>query len=231
MRVASLRLRLLAGVVDAAVVIAGMAALVGLGIAGALVYARARRQRAEPGREDADQQRGEDGDDEPPGIYRTIRKFGQSPRLTVALRGASAGLAVAGRNWRGIGFRVVGLRRVDARTGGKVSVRSALIEVLFDQAWQGATRPLSRSFGKRQQDRLSALRSQRRAVAREYADDPEARQQALMEFYKAKGVNPSAGCGWQLVVPVVSQLVVAGGSRGGRTVRDRITGTSVIVDR
>jgi hypothetical protein len=40
---------------------------------------------------------------------------------------------------------VVGLRRVDARTGGIVSVRSALIGVLFDQAWQMATTPFFRS--------------------------------------------------------------------------------------
>jgi 60Kd inner membrane protein len=222
MRVASLRLRLLAALVDAAVVIGGMAALVGLGITGALIYARVRREQAEPDGEE---------EDEPSDIHRTIRKFGQSPRLNAALRGASAGLAVASRNWRGRGFRAVGLRRVDTHTGGEVSVRSALIGVLFDQARQAATRPLSRSFAKRQQDRMSALGPQQRAVERKYADDLETRQQAMLEFYKAKGVNPCAGCGWQPAVPVVSQLVVAAGSRAGRTVRDRITGTSVIVDR
>jgi hypothetical protein len=52
-----------------------------------------------------------------------------------------------------------------------------------------------------------------------------------MEFNKANDVSPFPGCGWQLAGLVVSQLVLAVGSRGGRTVRDRITGTGVIIDR
>jgi hypothetical protein len=89
------------------------------------------------------------------------------------LKGSSIGLAVAGRNWRGLGFRVVGLCRVDALTGGPVSLHGALLGQLFDQAWQAAT----------------------------------------------------------LAGPVISQSMLALGSRQGRTVRDRITGTCVIVDR
>jgi 60Kd inner membrane protein len=222
MRVASLRLRLLAGLVDAAVVIGAMAGLVGLGIAGAVAYARVRG--------DEDEQEG-DEQDEPSDIHCTTRDFRQSPELRAALSGASAGFAVASRNWRGPGFRVVGLRRVDAQTGGIVSVRSALIGVLFDQAWQAATRPLFGSGAQRQRDRISALGPQLTAVKRKYADDPQARQRAMMELYKTNDVNPVAGCGRQLAGPVVSQLVLALGSRGGRTVRDRITGTGVIVDR
>ena len=52
-----------------------------------------------------------------------------------------------------------------------------------------------------------------------------------MESHKVNDVNALAGCGWALAGPVVLQLVLALGSRGGRTVRDRITGTGVIVDR
>jgi hypothetical protein len=254
MRVASLRLRLLAALVDAAVVIGGMAALVGLGIVGAVAYARVRRDKDEQegreedeqdgdeqdereGGEEDEQEGGEedeqDGDeqDEPFDIHCTTRKLRQSPELRAALWGASAGLAVASRNWRSPGFRVVGLRRLDAQTGGIVSVRSALVGVLFDEARQAATSPLFGSRAQRQRDRISALGPQLRAVERKYADDPQARQRAVMEFYTANDVTPFAGCGWQLAGPVVSQLVLALGSRGGRTVRDRITGTGVIVDR
>lgn len=184
MRVASLRLRLLAAMVDAAVMIGGMAVLVGLGIAGVVGYARICAD--------------EDEEDEPSDSDGTTRELPRSPQLRAALWGASAGLAVAGRNWRGPGFRVVGLRRVDAQTGGVVSVRSALIGVLFDQARQAATRRLFGSRAKRQ-----------RAVS---------------------GLN-FAGWGWLLAAPVVSQLSLGVGSRGGRTVRDWITGTSVIMDR
>lgn len=258
MRVASLRLRLLAALVDAAVVIGGMAAVVGVGFAAAVAYARVRRDEDEQdGGEDEEHEgdeegeqgdgveddeendhgdreeddEGGDGQDQPSDVHSTTREFRQSLELRAALWGASAGLAVANRNWRGPGFRVVGLRRVDARTGGIVSVRSALIGVSFDQVWQVATRPLFGSRARHQRDRVSALGPQLRAVERKYADDPQARQRAVMEFYKANTVSPFAGCGWQLAGPVVSQLIIALGSRGGRTVRDRITGISVVVDQ
>jgi hypothetical protein len=52
-----------------------------------------------------------------------------------------------------------------------------------------------------------------------------------MDFYKTNEVAPFAGCGWQLAGPVVSQLVLALGTREGRTIRDHLTGTRVILDR
>ncbi len=58
-----------------------------------------------------------------------------------------------------------------------------------------------------------------------------ARSGATLEFYKANDASRLAGCGWLLAGPVVSQLVLALPSDGGRTVRDRITGTVVIVNR
>jgi hypothetical protein len=254
MRVASLRLRLLAALVDAAVVTGGFAALVGLGIGGAVAYARVRgdkdeqeggdkdeqgggEQDEQEGGDKNDQERGEQGgqdggeQEKPSDIHRTTRKFRQSHELRAALWGASAGLAVASRNWRGPGFRVVRLRRVDARTGGIVSVRSALMGVWFDYARQAATRPIFESRSQRRRDRLRALGQQLRAVEREYADDPQARKRTVMEFYKANDVSRFAGCGWLVAGSVVSQLVLALPSRGGRTLRDRMTDTSVIVDR
>jgi hypothetical protein len=102
----------------------------------------------------------------------------------------SSGLVVAERNWRGPGFRVVGVRRVDAQTGGAVSVRSALLGVLFDQVWQAVTRSLFRT---------------------------QARQRRVGELYQANDVNPLAGCSWQLARAVISQLILALGSRRGRT--------------
>ena len=85
MRVASLRLRLLADLVDAVVVIACIAALIDVGIAGVIAYLRVRGDKAG------------DQDEE----LHSITRFLQSPQLRAALWGASAGLAVAGRNWRG----------------------------------------------------------------------------------------------------------------------------------
>jgi hypothetical protein len=230
MRIASLRLRLLAAVVDAVVIIGGMGALVGLGVAGVLAYARVRGDKDEQA---GDKERERDGHehDEACEIHRTPREFRESADLHAALSGASASLALAGRKRRGPGFRVVGLRRVDAHTGGIVTVRSALISVLFDQAWQAATGPLFASRAQRHKDRMTAVRPQLETVEREYADDPAARQRAAMEAYKANDVDPIRMWGWLLARPIVSQLVLVIGSRGRRTVRDRITSTCVIHER
>ena len=169
--------------------------------------------------------------DERPDKHWTGRAFRHSRELRAALLGASAGAAVASRNWRSPGYRVVGLRRVDAQTGGIVSVRSALVGVLFDQAFQAVARPLFRSRAKRELDHMSSFATQLKSVEDEYADDPQARRRAVIEFCESNEVRPWVGCGWQLAGLVVSQLFLAVGSSGGRTVRDRVSGTSVIVDR
>jgi hypothetical protein len=215
-------MRLTAGLIDAAALIGGIGAAVGLGIGVAIMYPRVRGKKDH---EDRDENGG------PSDTRATKRRFHQSSQLHAALRGASSGLVIAFRNSRGPGFRAVGLRRVDARTGGPVSVRSALIGQAFDQACQAATKPPFDSRAQRRQDRLSALEPQIKAVKRQHTDDPQAQQQAVMEFFKANNVQPFTGCGWMLARPVISQLVLAAGSRDGRTVRDRITGTAVIVDR
>ena len=238
MRVASLRPRLSAALVDAAVVVAGMAAVIGMGIAGAFVYNRIRGDQGHPCR-DEDNGQDDDGEEQPDRVEEDVsddvgcatRGSRKSQQLYGAVWGASAGLAVAGRNWRSPGFRLIGLRRVDAHTGGIVTVRSALIGALFDQAWQATWRRLFSSRAKRRQVRLSALVPQLRAVERKYRDDPEARSRAVKEFYQSNPVNPAGDCGWLVAGPLVSQLLLALSSRGGRTIRDRITGTGVIVER
>jgi 60Kd inner membrane protein len=245
MRVASLRERLLAAVVDAAVVGLGIAVVVGLGIGAAVAYARVR---GEDDDDNADQDEDEDEEDATPlrsrgdrdlddqddrsrGIQHRTGEFLQSRLVGAALRGAGAGLAIANRNWRSPGFRVVGLRRVDARTGGPISVRSVLIGQLFDQVRQATTRPLFRPRAHRERDRLRELAPQLQEIQHKYEADLQAQQRAMREFYKANQVNPLAECGWLVAGPILSQLVLAIAIRNGRTAYDRLTGTIVVSDR
>ncbi len=246
-RVASLRERLLAALADSAVVICGMVVAVGLGGGAALAYARVRGTDDEDEADQAEDEDEEDasplsspgpGDgnldeqhDRSPATQRRTEQFLQSPHLRAALVGAGAGVAVANRNWRSPGFRLVGLRRVDARTGGPVRVRSVLTGVLFDQARQAAARQLFRSRVHRQRDQLSELAPKLKEIERKHAGDQPERRRAVKEFYEANGVKPFAGCGWQLTGPAFSQVVFAAAIRDGRTVYDRLTGTTVIADR
>lgn len=243
MRVAALRDRLLAALVDAAVVILGIALVVGLGVGAAVAYARVRRGDDE----DETDQDGDDDEEDVPfrgggdaldeqedrshGIQDRIEELLQSRLGSAALWSAGAGLAVAYRNWRSPGFRVLGLRRVDASTGGPVSIRSVMIGMLFDQARQAATKPLFGSRAERQRDRMAELQPKLKEIEQTYATDRQARHRAVMEFYEANEVKPFAGCGWQVAGPILSQLVLAITIRNRRTIYDRVTGTIVIRDR
>jgi len=205
--------------INAVAGIGAIGAAVGAWIAGGVAYARLRSDGVTQER---------DIEAGPADLHPRVRKFLESPQL----RGASTGLAIAARNWRGLGFRVVGLRRVDARTAGPVSVRSAVIGQVFDQAWQATTKSPFQSRVRRQGDRLSALEPQLRALKRKHTGDREASQRAVMDLYEANDVNALAGCGWLLAGEALSHAALAlVGSREGRTVRDQITGTRVIVDR
>jgi hypothetical protein len=220
-------MRLLASLIDAAVVILGAAMSLGLGIAGAAAYGRFRGRTDEAeaetdyGEQDDDDQDDEkdyDGSpvhldghddkadrvaDEPPAIRRRIDESLRSRPVRIALSSVGAGLAVGGRNWRSPGFRAVGLRRVDAQTGGPICVRSALIGLLFDQARQAATRPLVGSRVNRGLDHTT----------------------------EGAEVNAFADWGRLLAIPIVSQLVLAIAIRNRRTAYDRVTGTIVVLDR
>jgi hypothetical protein len=250
MRAASLREKLLAALVDAAIAILVMAVVLGLGVGAAVAYAHRSAASEDEAQQDGDQEDEEDKEDEaalkpphdgdgsddqddrPRGMRHRLGELLRSGALRPAFWGAGAGLAIANRNWRSPGFRVVGLRRVDARTGGPISLRSALIGVLFDQARQAATRPLFRSRAHRGRARMAELAPTVKEIEHRYAGDREARQRAVKEFYKVNDVKPFAGCGWQVAGPILSQVVLAATAiRDGQTVYDRLTGTIVVTDR
>lgn len=242
MQVASPRDRLLAGLVDGAVAILGIAAVVGLGIGLALAYSRVRSNAdAEALDEDQNEEEAVPASDSPAAdhgpsewsdaLQPRQRGFEQSRSLRAAIAGAAVGLGVAGRNWRGPGFRIVGLRRVDARTGGPVSVRSGLIGVLFTQARSGVTKPLLRAGSDRERHRIDQLAPKLREIERLHAADRQAHQRAVRELYETNDVSVLAGCMWPLARLIALQLVQGVAIRDRRTIYDRVTGTIVVIDR
>lgn len=240
MQVASLRERLLAGVVDAALVVLGVGAVAGLAVGAVSVYGRFRGGFGEIETHTEDVAAGDfacdsdEVDDErgqAVGVNQQTPAFLQSPLQRAALRGASAGFAVASRNWRSPGRRLVGLRRVDARTRGPVSVRSVLIGAVVSEVQQAAGRRLFQSQANRERDRLGKLAPRLKEIDRAYGTDLHARERARMEFYKENRVNALAGCGWRIAGPMLVQLTLTIAIRDGRTAYDRLTGTIVVTDR
>lgn len=204
LRLASVRRRLLASLIDAVILGIPVLALI---VAGVWLYAR------HTGRQDP----GHTGPTLP-----SLRR-----RWQLSIWAVGAVLQVQGRNWRSPGYRVVGLRRVEARTGGPVSLRSGLINVLVATAWSRSTRVLLRRVETRQKQRLAAVDAEIKAAQDAHRDDPEAARRAITEIYKRHRLNPLRSCLPAIASTLVLQLPAFWSPRN-QTVPERLTGTVVI---
>ena len=100
----------------------------------------------------------------------------------------------------------------DARTGGPVTVRSALIRRWAQRATGAGLQPLAKHATKRSTERLQALQPQLKELQRAHADDKAAQQQALMRFYQEHNVDPLRSCAptlLALVAPSLTELFPA----------------------
>lgn len=208
---ASLGRRLCAGCIDAACAVGGGAAFIGA----VAVWTTLRGGGEGEGLEDA---------------MERFPRFAESlgwKRVEPVLALTSA---VSRRNWRSIGMYLMHIRRADLRTGGPVTVRSALIRHL---AGWGVSRLLSRRLIqprlKRHQAQAQALQGEVDAAYRRHPDDPQARQQAITQVYRAAGVNP-ASCCWMPLIPAAVNVLVILGTRRHQSPADRIAGIVLVTD-
>ena len=184
---ASLRRRFAAWAIDAGIVV------ISLGVAGVVTFrwlTGTAERRAPDEREDE------------PGLPRVadwFRRWG--PTLTVF----SFVTEVLGRNGRGPGAHLLGLRRVDARTGGPVTVRSALI----GSSVRVVTTPL-------QVAAVTAVQNRRQERTRTAEPGPQ--------------FSTSAGCLAPLTVTVAPHLPALL-APGHRSLSDRAAGIVVVVER
>lgn len=180
LEIASLRRRTVGRLIDAgAFVIPTML----VGAAGAGVYFAYRRWRG--GGDEAESPFGEDG-------FTPFRRWARSPGWSVALRFGSLPIDVRMRNSRSPGDRAMGLRRVDARTGGPVSVRSAVIKTTVEATAAELNRLAQRPFEERRRVVLAEVDEARRY----HKGDLEAQQRAMAEVFRRHRFRPWGGaCG------------------------------------
>jgi hypothetical protein len=251
MSIAPLRLRVVAAAIDAVVVLASFIGFTGAVVMTAVGLTRilgARHQAVPRSDPSLDGEQHAEADlvtaeananqrarltPEPSTAARSsnsFRRFGLQPStLPRLIAGAGPGLAVAVRNYASPGYRLMGLRRVDARTGGPVRASAPVIGSCFDQLSQAVVKSL---FGTRidaRQTRVRALQPQIDVLRSRYSHDPDALQEAMTEFYAQNRLNLWSGCGQLLAGHLIWNVGVFLGSREGRTVRDRLTGTAVII--
>ena len=147
LKVASLRRRLAAAAIDGLVLGAGLVVL-------AVVYGI----RSKPG---------EDTPDEIP----WLKWIPDSP---AANRVTSTVLSVGWRNWRSPGSRFVGVRVVELKTGGPVTVHSASVKLATSIALGEFVRSLNGPAQRRTLERLRAYQSELSELKQSHPGDPEA---------------------------------------------------------
>jgi len=178
LRVAPIHRRLLASLIDAALAL----------LAGILAIGAYTGIAAMLGRKDA------------PGI-RSLAKMTNSKRVSIALRVCMFLLSVLLTGRRGPGSRVVGIRLVDARTGGPVSLRQATLRVGARRGWELLVRRLTARLGKAERLEQPDLRSKIEELKCEHEDDRYAFEQAMKEMYRENQVRPYRAC-----LPALIQL-------------------------
>jgi hypothetical protein len=136
--------------------------------------------------------------------------------------------AVALRNWPSLGMHVMHIHSADARTGGPVTVRSALTRHLVEQARGRLVKELMAPW-RRNQERTHALRDEIKAAQRQYRDDRQAQLRAVMEVYRAAGVSPMSGC-WVPVLPVAVDALVTLSMPRHQSVSEWLAGIVVVRD-
>jgi RDD family len=152
-----------------------------------------------------------------------------SRRWQLVLAGLSVAIEVPSRNWRSPGYRALGLRCVDVRTGGPVSIQSAVIRSLAAQAFSQSTRTLLRPWDERRRERLVAAHAELEELRRAHPRDREAMKGEVRNVFERHDVSPAHSCLLPLAAVVPPNLSAAF-SPLHQTPWERLAGIVVVED-
>ncbi len=132
--------------------------------------------------------------------------------------------AVLLRNVRTPGQRLVGIQKVDARTGGPVSLRSAIARQLIDIGYQRVERL---AFGRSLRERSAETHRHLQEIRAASFEHPHADENELERAARRDAVScaPSLAkaIALSLVMPLSARL-----SPRGQTLGDRLSGVIVV---
>jgi len=157
----------------------------------------------------------------------------RSLRTRAGLEVFGIATALLSRNTRGPGWRLLGLRRVDARTGGPVGIRAALIGLAVRRARRELLKRALAPIQRRSTERQAAVAPLVKAAQREHRDDQQAMSEAMMATYREHGVNPLASGAAPLAMYLAGAVLIDAPALWltGRTLGDLLAGTVVVIDR
>ena len=161
--------------------------------------------------------------------FPVFRRLGQSPAWRVGFRVAWVPIDVRMRNWRSPGDRVMGLRRVDAGTGGPVSVRSAFVSEAVRTAWSELSRLVQRPSQRRFEERRRFVKAALIAARGYHEGDAEAQKRAMLEVAKRYRLRPWSWCARGLLGSVPLQLPALWSARN-QTAPERVAGIVTVRD-
>ncbi len=220
LEVASLRRRVVASLLN---VLVGLSALVFVVAAGVGIFRGVRKQRVSFK------------------LFRGLASRGA--RIPVQLQSESAKrvlpvvvlvASVLRRERRGAGFRLLGLRLVDARTGRDVSHRQELIRAGTRQAWRllcGRLIPVSKAQASPTHEKL---RSEVEAAKRRHANDRQALQHEVMRIYQENKADPVRVSFLPMLLrfPLIALIdLPVFWSPLHQSLPDRLAGTVIVRDR
>jgi uncharacterized RDD family membrane protein YckC len=151
---------------------------------------------------------------------RTVNAFGWALRATALLL----------RNRRTPGQRLLGIRRIDARTGGPVPLWAAIVRQLFDLGFERLRRPAARRDVRRQSEKSAEAGRRIEELRAAHPGDTELIQEETIAIYHETGVS----CVPMLLKGVaIGSLVPLTALRSPRrqTIADRLSGTVIVKER
>jgi uncharacterized RDD family membrane protein YckC len=223
---ASLGRRLLAALIDLIAFLAGLAAsalsVAVLANAGVLAWLGRSRPARHAGRRISERLAREDVGVPGPSPL-------ESTRGRLALYAFGLTTAVWSRNLRGPGYRVLGLRRVDALTGGPVGIRAALVRHLVEQSRSALLARILAPIKRQDQARRREATTEMRRLISEHTGDP----QPLLTAMNEQRIRPRSSCLWALPKLLATYATDAATLSGPdkRSLADKLARTIVTIDK
>jgi RDD family len=238
LRPAPLKARFAAALINK---VSALGALALILAAGVFAYSRLRKRhvkRAGPLRAIVDDLDAEPAQAERWPNAQRIAETAQKWQVKLALELISIGLPLRRTERRSLGFRLLGLRLVDARSGGEPTRRQRLVREILRRLWGAVHRRLLPVKTPAVPAEKEQLQAEIAAAHRAHADDQQALQQALMRVYRENRISPIRASWlppllWLLArVPLIAAISVPmPWSPLRQSLLDWLTGTVVVVDR
>ena len=134
------------------------------------------------------------------------------------------------RNWRSPGKRAMHIRRVDAPSGGPITLRSALVASCVATTWKLLGAAVFRPLDRQRDQSAQTLRAQMQLIQEQYDDDSREQQERMEAAARTHGVSCLKPLVCRLPL-IVGPLLPALWSERNQTLTEFLAGTVTVIER